>query len=83
MWYETRAAFDMSQLPKAAKLRVQGRRVAWFEMMVPHVTVMKIKAGCKGNNDCDDYQGEVEEPIIPYLTYTKGYCLLVTAMRAR
>lgn len=34
------------------------------------------------NNDCngvdDDYQREVDEPIIPNLTYTKGYCLVVT-----
>lgn len=34
------------------------------------------------NNDCDgvddDYQSEVDEPIIPNLTYTKGYCLVVT-----
>lgn len=67
----------MCQLPKAAKLRVQGRR---FELEMTVLTVMKVMTGREVNNDCDDYQGEVEETIIPYLTYTKGYRLLVIAM---
>lgn len=36
------------------------------------------------SNECDDdYQSKVEEPIIPNLTYTKGYRLVVTTTRAR